>query len=137
MSLISNVAKEVVETFEDRTHRMDPEAAEMMQQTIEQVLEARMTTVLPAEEDLKLSLAGLDDIVEQLAKRYIGALVVIERQTNQGSDQQATRLYYRGGHTLAIGLASKSCDILNSVGDRWDYRDQDNVGETDEDEDGD
>lgn len=83
--------------------------------------------------DVELSLATTEQIVDELNRRNITTVVLIEYLDTVGEDRKV-RYFYDGGSCAAVGLATAfaalNTQTLNrklgyeeQVGDRWDEED--------------
>ena len=63
--------------------------------------------------DPVLSLATEEEIVTELARRNRGVVVGVVRDARNAQDQESFAFTYRGGFTLAIGIAQRAVARLS------------------------
>jgi hypothetical protein len=84
---------------------------------------------------VELELATTEQIVDELAKRFTGILFAHVGDVKCREDQEAFCVWFRGGFTLACGLARRALIHMDSKAvDRTEF--MPNRDKTDEDESG-
>lgn len=63
----------------------------------------------------ELELATTDEIVDELAKRFAGLVVIYEREVKLRDDVTAYGSYHRGGFWRALGLGEAFCARMKAA----------------------
>lgn len=74
-----------------------------------------------------LELATLDEIMDELVKRYDGVLVVTNGEPGQDEMTDITRVYYGGGRLQALGMSIWASRYLSPKDGAFDLEDEEDL----------